>query len=107
APELPATSLAPNCYRSMFYNCSSLITAPELPATSLFSSCYQYMFNGCTLINYIKALFTTDISSTTAYTNNWLYKVAATGTFVKSVNATWSRTDASGVPSGWTVQDAA
>lgn len=103
APELPATTLAQNCYRSMFYNCTSLTTAPELPATSLLSSCYQYMFYGCTLINYVKALFTTDISSTTAYTNNWLYKVAATGTFVKSKNATWSKTGASGIPSGWTV----
>ena len=103
APELPATTLSANCYRSMFYNCSSLITAPELPATRLVSSCYQYMFYGCTLINYIKALFTTDISSTTAYTNNWLYKVAATGIFVKSKDATWSKTGASGIPSGWTV----
>lgn len=103
APELPATSLATNCYRSMFYNCTSLTTAPELPATSLLSSCYQYMFYGCTLIHYIKALFTTDISSTTAYTNNWLYKVAVRGIFVKSKDATWSRTDASGIPSGWTV----
>ena len=103
APELPATTLAQNCYRSMFYNCTSLTTAPELPATSLLSSCYQYMFYGCTLIHYIKALFTTDISSTTAYTNNWLYKVAVRGIFVKSKDATWSRTDASGIPSGWTV----
>ena len=107
APELPATTLAQNCYRSMFYNCSSLITAPELPATGLVSSCYQYMFYGCTLINYVKALFTTDISSTTAYTYNWLANVAATGTFVKSQNATWSKTGASGIPSGWTVQNAA
>ena len=103
APELPATTLAQNCYRSMFYNCTSLTTAPELPATGLVSSCYQYMFYGCTLIHYIKALFTTDISSTTAYTNNWLYKVAARGIFVKSKDATWSKTGASGIPSGWTI----
>ena len=48
APELPATSLAINCYRSMFYGCSSLVQAPELLATTLANGCYQYMFNGCT-----------------------------------------------------------
>ena len=35
------------CYRSMFYNCTSLTQAPELPATKLGSSCYEQMFEGC------------------------------------------------------------
>jgi hypothetical protein len=36
APELPATTLADNCYQYMFYNCASLITAQSiLPATTL------------------------------------------------------------------------
>jgi hypothetical protein len=61
------------------------------------------MFFGCTLLNHVKALFTTNISSTTNYTYNWLGGVSATGTFIKNKNATWSRTDASGIPSGWTV----
>lgn len=103
APELPATTLAPNCYRSMFFNCTSLRTAPDLPATALAQNCYYSMFNGCSLLHYVKALFLSDISSTTSYTYKWLYNVAATGTFVKSKDATWSRTDASGIPDGWTV----
>ena len=103
APELLVKALFNFCYTDMFNGCTSLTTAPELPATNLKSSCYEQMFYGCTLINYVKALFTTDISSTTAYTNNWLYNVAATGTFVKSQSATWSKTGASGIPSGWTV----
>ena len=45
---LPATTLSRYCYRSMFYNCTSLTTAPELPATALTNYCYQYMFKGCT-----------------------------------------------------------
>lgn len=45
---LPATTLASNCYRSMFNSCTSLATAPELPATALADSCYSNMFNGCT-----------------------------------------------------------
>ena len=104
APALPATTLANSCYQYMFQGCTHLTTAPILPALQLSTACYNLMFDGCTNINYIKAMFTTDISSSTSYTTNWLRNVAATGTFVKNANATWSRTDASGIPSGWTVQ---
>lgn len=45
---LPATTLASNCYESMFRDCVSLTTAPAvLPATTLAASCYQQMFRGC------------------------------------------------------------
>ena len=50
APELPATELADSCYFKMFYNCSALTTAPELPAMELAESCYQYMFYNCTTL---------------------------------------------------------
>ena len=36
------------CYDSMFYGCTSLVTAPALPATTLASFCYNSMFYGCT-----------------------------------------------------------
>ena len=48
APELPATSLAPNCYESMFYGCENLTEAPELSAETLADYCYSTMFYGCT-----------------------------------------------------------
>ena len=48
APELPATTLASNCYDGMFRGCTSLTQAPELPATKLAYMCYNSMFNGCT-----------------------------------------------------------
>ena len=49
---LPATTLTPNCYRNMFYNCTSLTGVPALPATALAYCCYLDMFNGCTsLVN--------------------------------------------------------
>ena len=48
APELPATTLADNCYDRMFDRCTSLTAAPELPATTLADRCYQTMFDGCT-----------------------------------------------------------
>lgn len=44
APELPATTLAVDCYRAMFYGCTNLTVAPELPATTLVESCYRGMF---------------------------------------------------------------
>ncbi len=36
--------------------------------------------------------------------SNWLYGVAATGTFVKNPNAAWTLVSATGVPSGWTIE---
>lgn len=48
APELPATSLAYNCYLGMFSGCTNLKTAPELPAEVLAHQCYDSMFSGCT-----------------------------------------------------------
>ena len=46
--KLPATTLAERCYNSMFYECASLTTAPELPATTLADGCYFEMFFECT-----------------------------------------------------------
>ena len=33
------------CYKFLFYNCSTLITAPQLLATTLVEDCYYYMFS--------------------------------------------------------------
>ena len=101
---LPSMSLTKDCYRVMFYRCTSLVTAPELPATYLANYCYDYMFYNCTSLNYVKAMF---ISGTnyTMNTDHWLNGVSATGTFVKNSEATWSNIEW-GIPSGWTVQTA-
>ena len=45
---LPATTLSGYCYKGMFSNCTSLLTAPNLPATTLSDRCYMYMFSDCT-----------------------------------------------------------
>ena len=47
APELPATTLADNCYNAMFEGCTSLTSAPKLPATTLALGCYSSMFSDC------------------------------------------------------------
>ena len=48
APKLPATKLADYCYSGMFTECTNLTKAPELPATQLTKGCYFGMFWGCT-----------------------------------------------------------
>ena len=105
APELPATTLVESCYSGMFWNCTNLTTAPELPATTLKDFCYGSMFRGCTKLNYIKML-ATDISAKNCL-YNWVNGVTSTGTFVKNPAMTTLSTGASGIPSGWTVEDAA
>ena len=47
APELPATTLADDCYSGMFFGCTSLTSAPKLPATTLAFGCYSIMFSEC------------------------------------------------------------
>ena len=58
----------------------------------------------CESLNYIKCL-ATDISATNC-TNGWVSGVAATGTFVKASSMTSWTTGTSGIPTGWTVQNA-
>ena len=102
--KLPATTLANGCYYTMFSSCTSLTKAPELPATTLKDSCYREMFEGCTSLNYIKCL-AIDILVTNC-TDSWVSGVASTGTFVKNPNMSGWKTGYSGIPEGWTVQNA-
>ena len=107
APELPATTMTTQCYYQMFYGCTSLTTAPDLLAATLVDRCYAQMFYNCTNLNYIKCL-ATNKSSTYSYTSEWVNGVASVGTFVKDPSMTgWSTGSINGIPSGWTVQDAA
>ena len=62
APELPATTLADYCYFGMFKGCTSLTTAPTLPATTLASDCYSYMLSGCTSLTTAPELSATTLA---------------------------------------------
>ena len=101
---LSVTTLATECYYQMFRNCTNLTSAPELPATTLANDCYYYMFNGCSKLNYIKML-ATDISAQRCL-SNWVKGVASSGTFVKNAAMTTLPSGASGIPTGWTIEDA-
>lgn len=99
---LPAMTLANHCYESMFSECSSLEIAPDLPAQILSSYCYASMFEYCSSLKYVKALFLS-LSSGQYCTDYWLYYVSSRGTFVKSKDATWNVSGASGIPSAWDI----
>ena len=101
APELPATTLAEGCYRSLFNGCTSLTTAPDLLAPTLVSYCYAYLFNACTSLNSVKCTATSGVGSNNS-TKEWLWNVSPTGTFTKESGVTWE-TGVSGIPTGWTV----
>jgi hypothetical protein len=103
APELPATTLASSCYHYMFSDCTSLTTAPELPATTLTQYCYDGMFYNCNNLNYIKMLAIDILANDCLH--NWVSGVSRTGTFVKNPAMTSSPIGASGIPSGWTVEN--
>ena len=60
APELPATTLANECYSSMFEGCAKLINAPALPAETLADGCYSWMFSGCLRLSTVKMLAPSD-----------------------------------------------
>ena len=103
-PDLPNVAvLTQRCYQFMFSGCTSLEKAPLLPSETLAAGSYFKMFNGCTKLNYVKCL-ATDISAS-GCTEEWLSGVASEGTFVKDPATTWG-TGTSGIPSGWTIEDA-
>ena len=62
APELPATTLADNCYNAMFEGCTSLTSAPTLSATTLALSCYSSMFSNCTSLTSAPTLSATTLA---------------------------------------------
>ena len=100
APALPATKLADYCYAGMFDCCKALTAAPVLPATKLATSCYIYMFSGCSNLSSVTCRATEGINANNS-TYEWLYGVAATGTFTAATGTTWPA-GADGIPSGWT-----
>lgn len=102
APKLPTTTIADSCYRAMFFNCTYLVTAPELPAIVLYDNCYRAMFQNCASLRTITTRMT-DISATTCL-YNWVSNVAATGDFYCPAELT-IQTGGGGIPSGWTRHD--
>lgn len=93
-------------FRQLFFANINLVDATNLilPVTTLTENCYQQMFQGCSKLKSITML-ATDISATECL-SNWVNGVAATGTFTKATSMESLPTGISGIPTGWTVQNA-
>ncbi len=75
---LPSTNAPQDAYRSLFYNCTNLVTAPlEFPATTLGDSCYKYAFRYCSSLTTVPTLPATDISQS-CYANMFQYCTSLT-----------------------------
>lgn len=89
-------------FNYMFNNCTSL-TSIILPFRTI-NVYMNYMFNGCKSLTSIRCLATS--ISNQSFLVNWVNGVATTGTFVKHPdNNDWT-TGISGIPTGWTIEDA-
>lgn len=103
-----------NEFKSMFEGCTSLTTGPTMNFVTYASrwalnkgTCAN-MFKGCSSLTYIKCLLPkyNDQDMSTGNFTTWVQGVAASGTFVRSTGANYWSTGDSGIPSGWTIQDA-
>ena len=102
-----------NEFKSMFEGCTSLTTGPTMNFANasrwaLNKGTCTNMFKGCSSLTYIKCLLPkyNDQDMSTGNFTTWVQGVAASGTFVRSTGADYWSTGDSGIPSGWTIQDA-
>ena len=98
---LPAITIGPWAYPNMFYGCKSLVNAPELPAETLAMNCYWGMFDDCASLKTIRCRAKVTADSATY---NWLRGVKTSGTFYGHSEYGWS-SGASGIPRTWTFEE--
>ena len=108
AIDINFTTLAKQCcFRMFLMHRTSKITTPKMTKSPILrcatgvSGCYDEMFKGNGNLVEVTCLLAND----SAATNNWLVNVSSAGTFYKSSLKTNWPTNASGVPSGWTIVD--
>lgn len=96
---LPATTLLPWCYSSLFSGCGLLQKAPVLSATTLEEYCYLSMFHSCTVLNEITC-YATNIAAQDC-TSAWMTNVNGSGTFRTPSSTPWT-TGQNGIPNNFT-----
>ena len=91
APALPATNLADICYKDMFQGCGKLEHGPLLPATRLNTFCYEGMFRNCGSLKSVICLATVDINGNINKMLNCAGEQFSgeKPTFFKAPGATW------------------
>lgn len=90
------------CFYQMFYGCTGMTKSPALLGATLTNYCCYQMYYNCSSLTWVKNLATS--RSASSCLSNWMSGVSATGTFVKKSGESWT-SGASGIPSGWTVQE--
>ena len=83
----------------MFSECTNITKSPRLPARTLTQGCYEYMFRKCSKLKEV-TISANNISAEDCL-HEWLYQVAATGTFHNLGSASYP-SGTNGIPSGWT-----
>ena len=103
APELPATTLAMDCYSGMFSGCIRLTDAPLLPAKDAsVAYCYSGMFFNCRSLSHIKVL-AERWSTLYVTSNNWVHGVSSSGVFEKPAALDLEVDGNGGIPTNWTI----
>lgn len=101
--ELPAMTLAIDCYRELLRQCSKVTSSPDLPAKTLVKECYRQMFSDTKL----KSLVCLATTFATDCTKDWMTNVPTsnTSTFYKDPTMNgWTR-GTSGIPNSWQIID--
>ena len=97
-PVMPVATLDVDCYKGMFQD-NTALTIAKLEDSTMANGCYDAMFKGCSSLAEITTMYVGNFS--TAYFNDWVDGVAASGTFYYSGSDT--TTGSSAIPTGWTV----
>lgn len=98
APALPSTTLAQGCYNSLFKGCTSLTTAPELPATTLVTNCYSSLFQGCSSLTTAPELPAVTLKGT-CY--QYLFSQCSKLNYIKAMFTTTPTSTITGNVRGW------
>ena len=90
--NFPATTLAANCYESMFEDCKHLTSVRSLVATVMATECYKNMFKGCQQLQTIPALpaLTLAVSCYQSMFENCVSIVNGTKTGPNDVSSTYT-----------------
>ena len=92
-----------SCY-GMFRNCTSLTRAPRLLTVNVNEyGAYNFMFCDCTNLSYIECAMV--CNSCWLGSENWVYGVASSGTFVKNKLQTNYQYSNHSIPTGWEIVD--
>lgn len=96
--RLECDTMEDSCFQLAFKDASKLKTSPIIVCSASGKYAVDQCFSGCGSLNYITFLLTGRLTYSTSFTRS----VSTTGIFVKHIDAVWTNTGDSGVPTNWT-----